>query len=91
MNLPRVKFLGLGQSSEAGEQERRQVLRLVLAWSGLASSLTQRSPSHFQLQGSWAAALSKTKTSNNTAGESSLPVCITDTLILVRLTLRVSV
>ena len=73
-----MEFLGLGQSSEAGEQERRQVLRLVLIPLGPTSSLTQTSPpSHLQLQGSWeAAALSNNNT--KTAGESTL-ASITDT------------
>ena len=45
-DLPRVEFLGLGQSSEAGEQERRQVLRLILSSPSLTSSLTHTSPAH---------------------------------------------
>ena len=66
LNLPRLEFLGLGQSSEAGEQERRQVLRLVLASPGLSSSLTQTSSTHRQLQGSWDAVLSNNNNNNNT-------------------------
>ena len=68
LGLPRLEFLGLGQSREAGEQERRQELRLVLAWSDLASSLTQRFSTQLQVQGSWEAALSNTTNKTQTRG-----------------------